>query len=626
MSCPLRSPTINSPKPVNIFYIWYAELCRRANVTPLSIVKPAKPKNETVLDFTADRIKAEEWSPILNALRQDTSLHVIAIRSRVECKFLEEVDTERKAREMKRKGGSIYTNYILRSLISALTCVLKRSQVISCLELDGLPVTTEYLEPLLETLAKNKTIKILSLKYCPIRDSGCQQLCMCLRYIPNIEILNLTACGLGSLSAQYIAKVIRYQQINRYCESWHSSLRYEDPDIGIMTGLKRITLNNNPNIGDEGLTHILNELDDDLWIKALDMQKCNITDNISSRLIDVIDYSKSLEVADFRNNEMLSINTVEKIFDILKNKQKFGFESEYPWCLTATTLPFESSLHETTSCSSTIISANIQKCKSVPFKQISKRSSLSSLPVRKIKTFTTMAKSKDMIPKRSLLNLKRSSTAISRQLDKTRSKESTRVDAQLSQKLQNIRSTINKFNEIKEKNVKFDISCNSNVMRTKESLDIKIPYVGAISQDLKNTKETDIKLEESASKSVVSERNSKVEFVFAIEDNKEKDVAQSLFKNLMYKNAGEESDSASEQDILDYFRNQHIQPKTTEETESETASNVSLLKFMEEIKSSTNIECSRQNKKIDSWPKDNTEQNCNQNQLQKVLVKVPAVR
>ncbi|GJQ86140.1 hypothetical protein Trydic_g13421 [Trypoxylus dichotomus] len=617
MSCSLRSPTMNSPKPVNIFYIWYGELCRRANVTPLSIVKPAKPKNESVLDFTADRIKAEEWSPILNALRQDTSLHVIAIRSRVECKFLEDVDTERKAREMKRKGGSIYTKYILKALSSALTCVIKRSQVISCLELDGLPITTEYLEPFLEALAKNKTIKILSLKHCPIRDSGCQQLCMCLRYIPNIEILNLTACGLGSLSAQYIAKVIRYQQINRYCESWHSSLRYEDPDIGIMTGLKRITLNNNPNIGDEGLTHILNELDDDLWIKALDMQKCNITDNISSRLIDVIDYSKSLEVADFRNNEMLSMNTIEKILEILKNKQRFGYESDYPWCLTTTTLPFESSLHETTSCTSTIVSGNIQKCKSVPFKQVTKRNSSSSFPVRRIKTFTAMARSKELIAKRNITNAKRCSTAI-------KEKEPHQDYSQLSQKLQTIRSTINKFHDSKEKNVKFDVSCNPNLMRTKESLDIKIPYAGTISRDFN----ADTAIKEKPKTLVVdgastaSGRSSKVEFVFTLDDNKGKDLAQSLFKNLLYKNIDEESDSESEHDILDYFRKEHIQPKIIQETESDTASNVSLLKFMEEIKGSAAMECSIQNKSRDSWQQETGEQNCNRNQLQKVLVKV----
>lgn len=625
MSCPLRSPTINSPKPVNIFYIWYSELCRRANVTPLAIVKPAKPKNESVLEFTADRIKAEDWSPILNALKQDTSLHVIAIRSRVECKFLEEVDTERKAREMKRKGGSIYTSYVLKSLISSLTFVVKRSQVITCLELDGLPITTEYLEPLLEALSKNKTIKILSLKHCPIRDSGCQQLCMCLRYIPNIELLNLTACGLGSLSAQYIAKVIRYQQINRYCESWHSSLRYEDPDIGIMTGLKRITLNNNPNIGDEGLTHILNELDDDLWIKALDMQKCNITDNISSRLIDVVDYSKSLEVADFRNNESLSAMTIEKIFEILKNKQKFGYESEYPWCLTATTLPFESSLHDTSSCSSTIVSANIQKCKSVPFKQVTKRSSSTSLAVRRIKTFTNMPKSKDLISKRNIIEIKRSTTAIHKQIGKEMPKDKpVSPDMnELSQKLQNIRTTISKYNDNREKNVKFEISCNSNVIRTKEALDIKIPYAGSIPQNLKSVRETPSKINEGAPKE--TNRSSKVEFVFAMEDNKEKDVAQSLFKNLMYKNV-EDSDSESEQDIINYFRSEHIQPRITEETENETASNASLLKFMEEIKSSTNIDCSMQNKNIDNWQQSNTEQNCNENQLQKVLVKVPPVR
>lgn len=46
------------------------------------------------------------------------------------------------------------------------------------------------------------------------------------------------------------------------------SLRYRQPDLDAMQGLKRITLNNNSEIGDEGVSYLVDALSDDLWIKG----------------------------------------------------------------------------------------------------------------------------------------------------------------------------------------------------------------------------------------------------------------------------------------------------------------------------------------------------------------------
>lgn len=209
------SNTCNSLKPMNVFYIWYSELCRRINSSPLSIVKPFKPKNETVLDFVTDRIKFDEWKPILNALRNDSSLHVIAIRSRLKPKFLFDVDTDDKVRALKRKNAFLWTDFGMNNLVKSLTVTIKRSNVLTCMELDGVPMNPKYLDCLIDGLKKNKSLKILSFKHCPIMDGGCSKLCMSIRFMPNIEVLNLTACNLTSVSAQYIAKLIKHQQINR---------------------------------------------------------------------------------------------------------------------------------------------------------------------------------------------------------------------------------------------------------------------------------------------------------------------------------------------------------------------------------------------------------------------------
>lgn len=250
-------------------------------------------------------------------------------------KLLEEADTEEKVRRLKKWFGCICTKYVLKSLIRSLNTCLKNTPVLSCLELDGLLLAGEYLQAILKGMVSNKTLKFISFKSCQIGDEGCFDICETLHTLPNIEVLNLTNCNLGPKSGESIAKLIKYQQINRYCESWHSSLRYEDPEVNNMAGMKRITLNNNPKIGDEGLEPILNELVDDLWIKAIDMQKCNITEAISGKILDAIDYNRSLEVADFRHNS-LEHDTISRILESLKSKQ--SEENEYQWCLTSTTL------------------------------------------------------------------------------------------------------------------------------------------------------------------------------------------------------------------------------------------------------------------------------------------------
>lgn len=70
-----------------LFYVCYAELCKKQNFTPLSIFKQLSTnQNKAVLDIPVDRIKFDEWSPILTALSNDNSLHFIALRCRLHAK------------------------------------------------------------------------------------------------------------------------------------------------------------------------------------------------------------------------------------------------------------------------------------------------------------------------------------------------------------------------------------------------------------------------------------------------------------------------------------------------------------------------------------------------------------
>lgn len=353
----------------------------------MSVVKPPKLKSNTVLDFVCDRIRPEEWKPLLNALEKDTSLHVIAIRSRMHCQFLHDIDTLDKLLRMKRRFGSLWTSYMLTAVLKSICRTIRESSVLSSLEFDGLPITLDYMHPLLVSLSKNNTLKMISFQNCPIEDEGCRQLCLALRFQPNVEVINLSGCGLTSSSGEYIASVIKFQRINRYCECWHKSLRYEDPNVENMGGLKRISLNCNPNFGDDGLVSMLDELDDDLWIKAIDMQRCGITENMTKRILDLVEYSRSLEVVDFRGNERLSARTIERILEIINRKHPAGYEAEYQWCVTATSIQYENS---SSRISSHLGIAGIQKSRSVPFGRVT--SPRSALALRRTITSTNIKK------------------------------------------------------------------------------------------------------------------------------------------------------------------------------------------------------------------------------------------
>jgi len=54
----------------------------------------------------------------------------------------------------------------------------------------------------------------------------------------------------------------------RHNEAWKDSLRYRRPHLDRMHGLRRITLNCNPLVGDQGTQVLAEVLKDDLWVKG----------------------------------------------------------------------------------------------------------------------------------------------------------------------------------------------------------------------------------------------------------------------------------------------------------------------------------------------------------------------
>jgi centrosomal protein CEP78 len=67
-------------KNIHSFMEYYPNLCRLQNIIPNPYIKVNSSNN--FLDFVGDRLKVDEWKPLLEAISNDRSLHFISVRSK----------------------------------------------------------------------------------------------------------------------------------------------------------------------------------------------------------------------------------------------------------------------------------------------------------------------------------------------------------------------------------------------------------------------------------------------------------------------------------------------------------------------------------------------------------------
>ncbi|GBN81881.1 hypothetical protein AVEN_257652-1 [Araneus ventricosus] len=100
------------------------------------------------------------------------------------------------------------------------------------------------------------------------------------------------------------------------------TLRYRLPILDDMKGLRRVSLNNN-DFGDGGMEILMDSLQEDIWMKALDLQKCCI-ENVGARsVLKILRSNVGLQLLDLRQNKIdttlidrialqLSLNNTQK--------------------------------------------------------------------------------------------------------------------------------------------------------------------------------------------------------------------------------------------------------------------------------------------------------------------------
>ncbi|XP_021921180.1 centrosomal protein of 78 kDa isoform X3 [Zootermopsis nevadensis] len=251
------------------FSLCYEDLCRIQNQRPLPSVKAHLEKN--ILNFNGDLITCEEWGPILNALALDRSLHFIAVHSRLCAKpAIENIVTESRSRTLQRVPV-LQTHFVLLRLLKAIEVCMSNTEVLTCVELEGLPIGRHYLE-----------------------------------------------------------EFIKYQKIQRCSETWKQTLRYHEPNLDSVPGLRRITLNHNTEIRDEGAVYLMNAARDDLFLKALDLQDCGIGNTGGRAALEMLQSNVSLAVVDLRANKALSSGLLTQIMEQLHVNSR-GAPQQYHW-------------------------------------------------------------------------------------------------------------------------------------------------------------------------------------------------------------------------------------------------------------------------------------------------------
>uniref|UniRef100_A0A8C7B5P4 Centrosomal protein of 78 kDa n=1 Tax=Neovison vison TaxID=452646 RepID=A0A8C7B5P4_NEOVI len=308
------------------FFSHYEYLCALQDSVPLPSVRACL--REGVLDFNADRLRLVDWAPLLSTLKMNKDLPLVSVKSFFQ-PWLGETGSDR-SKVCRSRVPAIRNKDVTFQLCKALKCCLSISSALKNLELNGLVLRERDLTALTKGLNKSTSLVHLSLANCPIGDGGLEIICQGIKNSITLKTVNFTGCNLTWQGADHMAKILKYQTMRRHEEIWAESLRYRRPDLDCMAGLRRITLNCNTLIGDLGASAFAESLSEDLWLRALDLQQCGLTNEGAKALLKALETNRTLVVLDIRKNPLVDHSVMKAVIKkVLQNGR--SAKSEYQW-------------------------------------------------------------------------------------------------------------------------------------------------------------------------------------------------------------------------------------------------------------------------------------------------------
>lgn len=228
------------------------------------------------------------------------------------------------------KAPVVLTRYLLEWLSQSVGQCMRNSLSLTHLELEGIPFPPDCIAVLCVGLSGTQTLHHLSLRRCYIGDNGCELICRTIADVRSVRSLNLSYCDLTPSSGSVLASALSRQKLTLYHDTWKQSLRYREPNLETMPGLRRLTLNDNPHLGNCAVREVIEAIRDSLWMKALDLQHCGLTDQIGADLLHLLDQNSTLTVLDVRKNVNLNDGLAMEVMRRLVENDVEG-KSEYKW-------------------------------------------------------------------------------------------------------------------------------------------------------------------------------------------------------------------------------------------------------------------------------------------------------
>lgn len=142
----------------------------------------------------------------------------------------------------------------------------------------------------------------------------------------------MTNCQLTSVSAQILCDFIQSQSFKFHTEIWKDSLRYGRPNLDKIFGVRRLTLNKNPSIGDKGAEKFAESLTNNLWLKALDLQNCGITNQGALVFLKKLKGTdSSLYILDLRMNAAVDDTILKNIIEMVMENGEKTKNNQFEW-------------------------------------------------------------------------------------------------------------------------------------------------------------------------------------------------------------------------------------------------------------------------------------------------------
>ncbi|XP_078730473.1 centrosomal protein of 78 kDa isoform X2 [Lampetra fluviatilis] len=312
---------------------YYAHLCALQDCAPLPAVTAHLARGG--LDLHGDRVRLADWTPVANALHVNRHLSFVCVRSGGRRPDAGSTRTpprrdSRLAGPAGSAGPPLHSRDVTARLSQALGACLAASPALARLELTGLPLRPSNLLALAKGIAQSSCLETLSLANCPMGDGGLETICRGAKGCTSLVRLDVSGCGLSWRGAAMLSDVISHQARARHGEAWAGSLRYGRPDLERMAGLRRVSLNRNPLVGDRGAAALALALADDLWVKAVDMQQCGVGEEGARAVLHLLESNSALSVVDLRGNPLIERELLQETLEKLFVNSR-GETAEFEW-------------------------------------------------------------------------------------------------------------------------------------------------------------------------------------------------------------------------------------------------------------------------------------------------------